>query len=57
MTDQLLHTERFTVRFEEGLDKLMLHGEYRDPDGKLLSGIDYALTKVSDRTDDPPPSE
>lgn len=53
--DLPVESERFTVRFDEDLHKLVLSEEQLDADGKVLFGFDdITFTKVSDNTDGPP---
>ena len=55
--DLPFESERFTVRFDEDLHKLVLSDEQLDADGKVLFGFDVTFTKVSDNTEGPPWSE
>jgi hypothetical protein len=53
-TGEVTPSERFTVRFDRDLHKLVLRDEVIAPDGETMSLPDFTFTKVSDSTEGPP---
>jgi hypothetical protein len=53
-TGKVTPSERFTVRFDRDLHKLVLRDEVINPDGETISLPDFTFTKVSNSTDGPP---